>query len=137
MENSLSILIFRLNHRLNEKLSPLRNELGLSKGQPKILRYVFHHDGCSQVAIADYYDLSPATVSGLLDGLAKNDLIERQSGENRRCFKICITNKGKEVLKSWDEKTDKLLANLLEDFKEEEKVLFSKLLNKAIAALGD
>ena len=74
MENSLSILIFRLNHRLNEKLSPLRNELGLSKGQPKILRYVFHHDGCSQVAIADYYDLSPATVSGLLDGLVRAGL---------------------------------------------------------------
>ena len=77
MEARLNTLVFRLNQLLQETLRPYADELDLSRGQPRILRYLLNHDGSMQIDIAEYYEIKPSTVSNILDGLSEKGLIKR------------------------------------------------------------
>ena len=52
MDLSLNQLLFRVFHEKDNALRPLRDELGLGRGQPRILSYLLEHGGSSQSDIA-------------------------------------------------------------------------------------
>lgn len=134
---SINILIFRLNNLMQNKLMPDRERLGLSKGQPKVLRYLLDNGGCNQNDIAQAYDIKPATVSKLLDGLEANGHIKRVTGDDRRSFKIKLTTKGKEAYMLWEIARDKLMDKMLKDFSEEDKVKLREYLLKCLDNLKE
>lgn len=73
--------------------------IGLHRGQPKMLRFLGENDGCRQKDIADRFFLRAASVSGVLNTLEKQGLIERrQNPKSRRETLIYLTDQGKEKL---------------------------------------
>ena len=98
---------------------------GLSSGQPKILEYLYEHDGSVQKDIAQACKIEPATVTSLLSRMEKSEIIERRmQNNNRRFWYVYLTEKGREeavyVKKAFD--TVKEIA--LKDFTNKEKEVF-------------
>lgn len=96
-----------------EKLS----DRDLTKGQPKILEYLYSNDGAVQKDIAKSCFIEPATVTNLLYRMEKKDLIYRRVDENnRRYLYVYLTEKGKaeasNVMKAFDILEDIALKNL-------------------------
>lgn len=70
---------------------------GLHQGQPKVLRYLLHHDGCKQKDLSDAFKIRAASVSGSLDKLEQAGLVQRvRNKASRREVLIYLTDKGRE-----------------------------------------
>lgn len=98
MQNTLHYLLMA-NHLTFQKLlfSHVR-DLGLTVGQPKVLDYLQDHDGSSQKEIARGCYIEPATLTSLLAGMEKKELITRSMKEgDRRTLYVYMTEKGKKI----------------------------------------
>ena len=74
---------------------PRLAQIGLSRGQPKMLRFLGEHDGCKQKEIGERFYLRAASVSGILDTLERDGLIERkQNPDSRRETLVFLRNWG-------------------------------------------
>jgi DNA-binding MarR family transcriptional regulator len=74
-------------------------ERGLTLPQLRVLFYVRSHPGTTTNALATQLGLTAATVSGLVDKLTRNGLIERlQHPEDRRVIPLCLTADGQAVV---------------------------------------
>ena len=75
-------------------------ELGLTEGQPKVLDYLHHHNGCSQKDLAKHCHIQPATATSLLSHLERSGLIYREANqEDRRITNVFLTEAGFEAQK--------------------------------------
>lgn len=103
----------------------------LSKGQPKILEYLYENDGAVQKDIAKFCFIEQATVTSILARMEKNELIIRKvDPDNRRFQFVYLTEKGKVEAKFVIESFAKLENNALKDFTDEEKMQFVNFLNR-------
>nr|WP_314458590.1 MarR family transcriptional regulator [uncultured Clostridium sp.] len=103
----------------------------LSSGQPKILEYLYEHDGSVQKEIAQACGIEPATVTSLLSRMEKNDIIERKmQNDNRRFLYVYLTEKGKEEASYVKKAFDILEAIALKDFTNKEKEQFLNYLER-------
>lgn len=103
----------------------------LSKGQPKILEYLYENDGAVQKDIAKSCLIEQATVTSILARMEKNELIIRKvDPDNRRFQFVYLTEKGKVEAKFVIESFAKLENNALKDFTDEEKMQFVNFLNR-------
>ena len=106
-------------------------KIGLHRGQPKMLRFLGENDGCRQKDIADRFFLRAASVSGVLNTLEKQELIERRPNpKSRRETLIYLTEKGKEKLVQVQEFYDDLNGQWFEDFSSGEYDELMRLLKK-------
>lgn len=103
----------------------------LSLGQPKILEYLYEHDGSVQKEIALACGIEPATVTSLLSRMEKNGIIERKmQNDNRRYLYVYLTKKGKEEA-DYVKKAFNILDGIaLKDFTNKEKELFIEYLKR-------
>jgi len=91
----------------------------------------------SQVAIAERLGLDKTTLTYLLDGLEKEDLIRRTTDpEDRRSRHITLTGKGAETLVRLAEAIERVEREILSRLTEEEAAQFQLFLAKA-AGLGE
>lgn len=107
------------------------NEVGLSKGQPKILDFLVLNNGCIQKDIADNCHIEPATVTSLLANMEKKELVYRsQNSENRRILNVFLTDKGIEAQKKVIKIFNGLDELCFKGFSEDEKTQTIELLNR-------
>lgn len=95
---------FRLN-ALSRKISRLYNnrclEYNVTAAQSFVIFDVMDHEGTSVKDIAARIQLDSPAVTGLIDRLVKEDLVERsEDPADRRSLKICLTPKGHELAES-------------------------------------
>ena len=120
------------NHTFfSRKVFERLSSTGLSTGQPKILEYLFSHDGAIQKDIAEACAVEPATATSLLSRMEKNGLVERRSKDgDRRYTCVFLTEKGR---------TDAVLSigaltgleeTALDGFSEDEKERFISYLKR-------
>lgn len=114
-----------------KKLYSLLSSQNLSKGQPKVLEYLYTHDGCMHKDIANACMIEKSSVTSLLNKMERDDLIVRkQDVKNRRNLYVYLTEQGKQkamkVVEAFKEMEEITVAGLDED---EIEVLLS-LLNK-------
>ncbi|MDP4089017.1 MAG: MarR family transcriptional regulator [Bacillota bacterium] len=108
-------------------------ELGLSPGQPKILETLKQIDGCMQKELAEACEVEPATITSILPGMEKKDLLKRETkmyGPGIRALRVSLTDKGKSM-----EREVARILNEVEDvsfkgFTEEEKENFLAMLER-------
>ena len=111
--------------------------IGLHRGQPKMLRFLGENDGCRQKDIADRFFLRAASVSGVLNTLEKQGLIERrQNPKSRRETLIYLTDQGKEKLAQVRKFYEDINKQWFEDFQDEEYQDLMKLLEKLQKSLA-
>ena len=110
----------------------------LTASQGRILGYIAHRKTapCSR-DIEDEFNLSHPTVSGLLSRLEKKDFIQFCPDEtDRRCKRIYLLPKGKSFTERIHRTIQETETQMVQNFTEEEKEQFFRLLNRAITNMG-
>lgn len=111
-------------------------EMGLSRGQPKMLRFLGENDGCRQKDIAERFYLRAASVSGILDTMEKNGLIVRKiNPTSRRETLIYLTDLGKEKLEQVSAFYDNLDKEVFDGFGNDEFEILEEKLEKIMKAM--
>lgn len=95
---SLHYLLMKSHSVMQRKIYSEAQKIGLTSGQPKILDYLYEHEGSDQKTIAGYCEIEPATLGSILLRMEQKGLIERrQKNGNRRSLFVYLTESGKEV----------------------------------------
>ncbi len=95
---SLHYLLMKSHSVMQRKIYSDAQKIGLTSGQPKILDYLYEHEGSDQKTIAGYCEIEPATLGSILLRMEQKGLIERrQENGNRRSLFVYLTENGKEV----------------------------------------
>ena len=119
----------RLYDAMRKLLGDKKQGCGLTRGQPRILDYLFHHDGCMQKDFCREYSLEASTVSNLLVAMEKDGLLRRERNPSTsRIVNVYITEKGKQVQHNLEPVYDKLEDIAFEGISEEEKEHFLMIL---------
>ncbi len=116
-------------HQVWNSSNKEKSTVGLSTGQPKVLRYLTTHPKSLQKEIAKNCDIEAATASLIIDRMLKAGLIKSERVKSdRRAFWISISPKGEQAYKAWEEYTQELENNMLAGFSEEDKEKFKEYL---------
>lgn len=97
-------LCFRLaalSRKMNRYYSNKLAEHGITIQQSWVLFQLYkHEEGCNQKDIAAAVQLDSPVVTGLINRLIKQGLvIRKQAPSDRRSIRICITERGRELIK--------------------------------------
>ena len=131
MNQGLHYIIRLCQTLCNKKILKKTSILGLSPGQPKILEFLFAHNGCEQKEIAKACEIEPATVTNLLARMEEAHLIERkQLNGNRRSWHVFLTPEGESVNQKVFKIFDEVKKEAFEGFTVEEQVETFRLLTK-------
>lgn len=105
---------------------------GLSEGRFVVLFLLdAANAGLSPNVLAEKAGVKRATVTGLLDGLEKENLIERQTVANdRRALCIQLTRKGKQIAENLFSQHGRWIASLFGNLSAQERKQLAKLLHK-------
>ena len=137
MSYPIHTLLSRTAHRMRNDLRPCRDAVGLSPGQPKVLRSLIMAGPCSQRRLAWLCEVDPSAVCRMLDNMERDGLLVRSpSPTDRRAGEIRVTDKGQEVFRQWEAQCALLEEQMLKGFTEEERIQFSILLSRAYENLG-
>lgn len=119
--------LFHLHRHLSVKWF---SEKGTTRGQPKLLMYLLSHDGCIQRELADDCHLEPASISSVLMGMERQELIRRQADKaDRRILRVFITEKGRDAIEQVEQGLDELDEQMLSGFSPEEREQARRFLN--------
>ncbi|VXA83830.1 conserved hypothetical protein [Acinetobacter sp. 8I-beige] len=105
---------------------------GLSEGR-FILLFLLEAagEGIAPKTLAEQAGITRATVTGLLDGLEREGLIERQADtEDRRALKIQLTSKGKLIAKEVFNQHSHWISGLFSNLSSQEREQLTQLLEK-------
>lgn len=95
---SLHYLLMKSHSVMQRKIYSEAQKIGLTSGQPKILDYLYAHEGSDQKTIAGYCEIEPATLGSILLRMEQKGLIERrQENGNRRSWFVYLTDSGKDA----------------------------------------
>lgn len=121
MPTSLHHAVYMTYNAQKNSLRPGMVRIGLSPGQPKVLRFLAAHDHCMQKEIAEALDIEPATVSRLLANMEQNGLATRSvPEERRRAESVSITKEGRAAFTQWETFCHTIEEQSLQGFSEEE-----------------
>ncbi len=127
MSVSLHHAILMTFNAQKNSLRPGMVEIGLSPGQPKVLRFLAAHDSCMQREIAEALNIEPATVSRLLSNMEQNGLVVRSTPEEcRRAESVSITQEGRSAFAQWETVCHTVEEQSMKGFSEEEEQQFLK-----------
>ena len=134
---SIHTLLSRTSRAQQNYLRPYLNALGLSPGQPKILRGLTVHGPCSQRELADICDVDPSAVCRLLDGMERGGFLTRSPSQtDRRAGLVALTDKGREAFTAWENQCRALENQMLRDFTAEEREELAAYLERAYRNVG-
>jgi len=111
-------------------------ERELSHAQSFVLGYLVQNPGAIQRDIAEVSRTSAASVSSLLQGLERRDLVERRSEDgNERTKRVYATPAGAELIAGFDESMVALEDTILAPLDKPERAALHALLTKVTAEL--
>ena len=129
LDERFNALLFQIMRLYYIRVHALMSELGLSRGQPPILRLLWQQDGRNQREIGDMLHLRPATISVILQRMEKAGLLKRQTDpDDLRVSRAYLTKKGREIQSAVEQTLTVLETECCRGFTREEKVLFSQFL---------
>lgn len=141
MQNTLHYLLMANHMTFQKQLFASVKGLGLTTGQPKVLDYLQDHDGSSQKEIAKGCHIEPATLTSLLAGMEKKELITRSMKEgDRRTLYVSMTEKGRNLQSQISAEFGRLEQTAMYDMSAEEQTQLIQLLSriyKNITKTGD
>ena len=137
MDYAIHTLLSRTSHAMQNYLRPHLGKLGLSPGQPKVLRCLNAMEPCSQRMLADYCEVDPAAICRMLDSLERDGFLERRpSKTDRRAGEVVLTEKGREAFETWDSQLRQLEDRMLQGFSGQERDQLADFLARAYRNVG-
>ncbi len=111
-------------------------EIGIHRTQHRILMHLAKEGGLpSQKKLAEKFEISPAAITGALQKLETDGLIERKLGADNRFNEVTITEKGKEIVTQTRALFSAVDDSLFRGFTPEEIKDFSDYLERIIINL--
>ena len=99
MTEMVVVALRRIIRAIDLRSRFLVTRYGLTGPQLTVLRELSEHSGVSVGELTRTIHLSQATVTGILDRLAKRELIDRQrSDQDKRRVQVWLTDTGKQML---------------------------------------
>lgn len=112
----------------------LRNQLNekkLYRGDPRLLMYVFFHDGKKQAEIAKGLCVKPASLTVMLQRMEQAGLVVRKNDEqDQRVQRVYITDLGRETSEKTVELFQKAVKGFFEGVPEEDLAVYQGVLEK-------
>jgi DNA-binding MarR family transcriptional regulator len=133
LQQETCLNLVRTHEQLMGEFNQLFKSVGLSAPQYNALRILQGENKPLQVYQIAERMISPQTdISRLIDRLVKTEMVSRdRCGEDRRVVWICLTSKGKAILKKLAKPLDKLHRSQFEDLSERELASLNRLLFRA------
>ena len=131
IKDSAAYSFIQISSELRTNLEKLMLELELHSGQVLVLESLWLNDCQSQADLVRNLSVTAPTVYNLVTRLAKTGFINiRQSSEDKRLMRICLTQKGIDVRPMVESQWAKLENSTFAKLNETEKMMFSLLLKK-------
>ncbi|NLL46819.1 MAG: MarR family transcriptional regulator [Clostridiales bacterium] len=129
----LGMLIDKLALLRRVSMGRIFQSQGLHFGQLRLLEFIIANDGCTQVEVADYMGVSPASVALSTKRLSKAGMIEKRTDKNNLRRNILkITPKGLEVTQNCRKEFDLYDKRLFAELSDEESVLLFDMLGRLL-----
>ncbi len=108
-------------------------EIGIHRTQHRILMYLGRNGNLpSQKKLAEYFEVSPAAITGSLQKLETDEYIERRLGADNRFNEITITEKGREIVETTRARFSEVDDSLFAGFSGDEIAEFSAYLERIL-----
>lgn len=106
----------------------LLEELGLYRGQHRILRALWQQDGLTQTELSEQSHVRPATMSTTIQRMEAAGLVERRrDAEDQRISRVYLTRKGRVLQEDVEQVWSRMEEELFVDFTPEERMLLRRL----------
>jgi DNA-binding MarR family transcriptional regulator len=96
--------------------------LDITLSQFYVFAAIFHDEGSAMSALADRLLLKPASITGLIERLEKQALVERRhESTDRRVVTVWLTDRGRKYFHRFQEKKNEYLQAILNKVGEENR----------------
>lgn len=117
--------ISRLEHARSHELL---EELGLYRGQHRILQTLWDENGLTHTELAQRAHVKPATISTTIQRMETAGLVERkQDLEDQRVSRVFLTETGRELQEDVERATKNIESEVFAEFTPEEQMLLRRL----------
>lgn len=138
MSYPLHTLLHRTAHSQQNYLRPYLRRLGLSPGQPKVLRSLELLGVCSQRELAELCGVDPAAISRTLERMERAGLLTREaSASDRRTGQVRLTEQGHRAFRAWEAECAALEERMFSGFSPAERAQLAGYLTRAWHNMGD
>ena len=108
-----------------------RNDINLTPEQYLVMDILWDAETLSQQAIADIIQKDKNSVTKFIDSLEKKGLVRRVvNKKDRRINDIIVTEEGMKLKGKTTEAAINMMRNVLKDIKEEDLIVFDKVMNQ-------
>ena len=137
MRYAIHTLISRTARLMQNDLRPHLSTIGLSPGQPKVLRSLMAREPLSQRQLACYCEVDPAVICRMLESMERDGfLVRAASATDRRTGEVRLTDKGREAFQAWEKQCSALEERMLQGFSPEEREQLAGFLDRAYRNVG-
>ncbi|MDR2214194.1 MAG: MarR family transcriptional regulator [Pseudomonadales bacterium] len=99
--DTLGFLLQDVARKMRWEFDRRASELGLTRAQWQVLASLLRFDGMQQKDLAELMDITPITLTGLLDRLERDGWVERRADPvDRRAKRVYLMDKVEPVTKS-------------------------------------
>ena len=131
MDRTLHYLLMSDHLILQRLLTNSIKDTELTSGQPKVLDYLYSHDGAIQKDIAQSCCIEQATLTSVLAGMENKGLIKRRTmNDNRRNLYVFLTDKGKMLTQRVEQEFSGLEKLAFSGFNKQEQELVISFLSR-------
>jgi len=125
-------LIFKTDRLIYRRLKKEEKQLDpFSILRLEALRYIAEKKNPSMKEVADYFCITPPSVTSLINSLVKSKVVKRVHDRNdRRAIRLFITSKGRGELKKGINKTNNIMRKVLRQLDTKELKDLIKILEK-------
>jgi DNA-binding MarR family transcriptional regulator len=107
----------------------LLEEIGLYRGQPPLLRFLREQDGLAQTDLATRLQLTPATVTKMIQRMEKAGFVQRRpDATDQRVSRVYLTEAGRAIQTEVDRVLQTIEADAFAGFTLDERVVLRRLL---------
>lgn len=133
LDNIICFVAYRTSLRMRQYRTALFKAQGfdITSEQWRVLHRLWEEDGISQNEIAQRLFKQEPSITRILDGLAKEELIERKPvSKNRRKYHVFLTEKGRNLTAQLRIIAGEAIYNACKDIEKEEIEKAINVLNK-------
>ncbi|WP_394202101.1 MarR family winged helix-turn-helix transcriptional regulator [Shewanella waksmanii] len=128
---SLGYLVSHLNNELQDALDQRLKRYQLDIKLWPVLFSLWQEEGVTQTELSKRCDVANYTMTRLLDQLQQQKLITRhQEADNRRAFKIFLTDNGKALEQDLVREAERINERFLSALSDDERQSFIAVLNR-------
>lgn len=117
----LVVLVHQFGRQHFTRAHALFEEIGIYRGQPPILHKLWENEGLKQQDLVKMLHLAPATVTKILQRMEQSGLIDRRADpDDQRVTRVFLTEAGREIQNSIQERERQMSVEMVEGFSPEE-----------------